>query len=190
MFTDWQNPLLPTQPWNSGTSMRAYNTHYIMDNVLQAAQQQFILLKQQESTQGLWGQNSQGSLGPYEMLTIFPLNATMQCTSTSLFWKLENLEIFESKCSFKDLTLSKRYQARLEPLNGTDTYARMHDKFFSSSLFFHSWACLSHFAHPKDTPLKFLAFAITTVYKIDLRYCNINSPFLYAPWLSICSLVL
>ncbi len=70
-----------------------------------------------------------------ESLTNSPLNATMQCTSTRLIWKPKSLKSFNLNAS-KELDLSSRYQARLEPFNELDFYARIHNRFLTFSSFF------------------------------------------------------
>jgi len=46
--------------------------------------------------------------------------------------------------------LNSRYQAHLEPLNGTNSYAKMNDKFLVSSPFF-TLTLYTHSVHLKDT---------------------------------------
>jgi hypothetical protein len=109
---------------------------------------------------GLWGQNSQGSLSPYELLTIFPLNAIMQHNTKSLIGKPKACRPLDS--NILNMILNSRCQVHLKPLKKTDSDAKIYYNLFSS-IFSHSWPCFSHSAQLEDTPLKFLAPTLVVV---------------------------
>jgi hypothetical protein len=69
-----------------------------------------------------WGQNSQGSLNPYELLTFFS-HWMQQCRIISNLSskKLKSCRPLDSKVLV--VTLNNRYQALLEPLKKTNSYA-------------------------------------------------------------------
>ncbi len=72
------------------------------------------------------------------VINYFPIecnNAMYLHFSIMKTWKPRDLW---TSMLLKDLSLSRKYQARVKPFNRTDTYARMHDTFFSSSFLFHS----------------------------------------------------
>jgi len=68
------------------------------------------------------------------------------------------------------------YQAHLEPFKKTDSCARMGYKLHLSNLPY-SYSHSSHFAQPKDIPLKLLVFNLTTIYNMDSRCYNKRSPY-------------
>jgi len=80
----------------------------------------------------------------------------------------------------KNLTLSSSYQTSLEPLNGIDSYTRIHNMFPTSSPFFTLDLVCSFYRH-QGYPLRFLVFSLSTAYNIDLKYCNTDSSSLVAP---------
>ncbi len=66
------------------------------------------------------------------------------------------------------------YQTHLKTLKKIDSFARMGYKLHLYE-FAHSCPHSSHFAQPKDTPLRLLVFTLTTIYNMDLRCCNKTS---------------
>lgn len=147
VYLFWQNPLLPTQPWNwnFGTSMCIFITHYLMGNILLAAQQQFIPLKIQNLFEvWRWGQNFQDSFRPCELLNTFPLNVTPLVSN------------------ILNVISNNRCHVHLKPLKKTDFDAGIYDEFFSSN-FPHSWLYSFHSTQPEDTSLRFLATTLATI---------------------------
>jgi len=184
VYLFWQNPLLYTQLWNSGTSVYIFITYLLIGNVLLTAQQPFIPLKIQNLFEvWLWGQNSQDSFNPYELLNTFSLNATMQHNTKFLIWKPKPSIPLDS--NILNVILNSRCQVHLEPLKKPDSYAGIYYKFFSSS-FPHSWPCFSHSAQHEDTPLKFLASTLAAVLQHRFKVLQQKFPLPRCILISIC----
>jgi len=66
------------------------------------AKQQFIPFKIKNLFEvWLGGQNSQSSLNPYELQTIFPFNATMQHNTKFFTWKPKPCMPLDFECDFE-----------------------------------------------------------------------------------------
>ncbi len=150
VYLFWQNPLLYTQLWNYATIVCIFITPFLIGNVLLTAKQQFIPLKIQNLFEvWFWGQNSQGSLSPYELLTTFPLNVTVQLNTKFLIWKPKPCKPLDS--NILNVILNNRCQVHLKPLKKINSDAKMYYKFFFSN-FPHSWPCFSHFVTRSQVP--------------------------------------
>jgi hypothetical protein len=127
----------------------------------------------------------QGSFSPYELLNIFPLNATMQQNTKSFIWKPKPCKPLNS--NILNVILNNRHEVNLESLKKTNSDAGIYYRFFFSSF---PHFCSSHSAQLDDTPLRFWAPILANVLQHRFKVLQQKFPLPKCILTSICHSIL